>query len=459
MHYFALSFLKAATNMFAKKTKSLSKNTYPDRFIPRRRDDTYGSPLDYPPKKPEAPFDRYLYEAMQDPEGSRVLLFSPEKPSNPLTPPHCYPLRTQVNRMFSPHKDLGSAPKLQVRPIKILDAPNVLDDFYSNTMFWSQANNFVIALSPSDGQSRSSTLYNMQNFNPFSTSTPPINQAITIPDNIAHAVMPLNETKMVSGWHDGTLKLHTLGEAENRSTPFIREIDTSPSIIYSLLRISLETFACGNGEGELMHVDLRTPLGITVQLKKHHQQITALTYNGAYGIASGGNDNQIKLWDIRYLSNEPINTNSFHSAAVKALAFQPNAPRYLVSGGGTVCKKLCYWDIYADAVLSTQDTFSQISGIQHLNDPNYFVSIHGHSDPSLKLWKLSKGHFLKVSEVSTGTGRTLSVAKAPEADVIATLNTDETLRFFHVKNIKSHKDKRLPSHPSEIPTFGALTIR
>ncbi|MCH9756964.1 MAG: WD40 repeat domain-containing protein [Gammaproteobacteria bacterium] len=441
--------------MLSKKRFLSPSSTYPDRFIPRRRNGDLGSPLDYPPKTPKTPLAKHIYEALKDPDGDRVLLFSPPKP---LTPSFNQTVKAPIDAKFVSSYNRRYAAPLSFSKTRVLDAPTMLDDFYSNTMAWSKENNFVISLGSDENAGFSSTLYNIQNIKASGSDPFSVSQSITTP-GVIHAVMPVNETDVVSGWDDGTLKLHTLSTIPEVSSPFIREISTGPSIIYSLIQTSPHTFVCGNRNGELIYVDLRTPLGITAQMKQHEQQIIGLAYDGEHIVASGGNENKVKLWDIRHLDNEPVRTNTTHKAAIKALAFQPNSPRYLISGGGTACRRLCYWDTHTDHVMDTHDTSSQISDVLHLTNPNYLVTSHGFSDASLKLWDVSKRKFSKIAEVSTGKGRTLSIARSPNTDAVATLNSDEAIRFFSVRDMKSEQKKTFEACSSSVFSSSSFTIR
>ena len=56
-------------------------------------------------------------------------------------------------------------------------------------------------------------------------------------------------------------------------------------------------------------------------------------------MASGGNDNQVYIYDIR---NEKVIDNFSHNAAVKALSWTNQ--KNLITGGGTADKKLKFWN-------------------------------------------------------------------------------------------------------------------
>jgi len=78
-------------------------------------------------------------------------------------------------------------------------------------------------------------------------------------------------------------------------------------------------------------------------------------------LASGGNDNKLLIWDHRGgHPDAPLWKWHEHSAAVKAIAWNPHQPGVLVSGGGTLDKKMRFWNTLAGTLLTEVDTGSQV---------------------------------------------------------------------------------------------------
>jgi len=102
-------------------------------------------------------------------------------------------------------------------------------------------------------------------------------------------------------------------------------------------------------------------------------------------LASGGNDNKVCIWDLRgsrrAAAGRPIGPGSGntsgsagedaagdaplwkfheHTAAVKALAWDPHVSGVLATGGGTQDKHIRFWNVLNGSMLNELDTGSQV---------------------------------------------------------------------------------------------------
>lgn len=129
----------------------------------------------------------------------------------------------------------------------------------------------------------------------------------------------------------------------------------------------------------------------------HKQEVCGLRWNTDGGqqnalLASGGNDNKVCIWDLRGskrpgvrptpsaagASSGPSASGSGHAtgsedagdlplwkfhehtAAVKALAWDPHVGGVLATGGGTADKHIRFWNVFTGAMLNELDTGSQV---------------------------------------------------------------------------------------------------
>jgi cell division cycle 20-like protein 1 (cofactor of APC complex) len=95
-----------------------------------------------------------------------------------------------------------------------------------------------------------------------------------------------------------------------------------------VLAWNLNTLTSGGRDRRIFHRDVRESSDYTSKLFGHTQEVCGLEWNpeGAQ-LASGGNDNQLLVWDVR--NNHPTGTFKEHTAAVKAIAWSPHAVRSL----------------------------------------------------------------------------------------------------------------------------------
>lgn len=117
----------------------------------------------------------------------------------------------------------------------------------------------------------------------------------------------------------------------------------------------------------------------------HKQEVCGLKWNNDGGpqaavLASGGNDNKVCIWDLRGSKRAGLRSNGAssgvsgdersdvplwkfhqHTAAVKALAWDPHVSGVLATGGGTADKHIRFWNAYNGSLLHELDTGSQAS--------------------------------------------------------------------------------------------------
>lgn len=156
----------------------------------------------------------------------------------------------------------------------------------------------------------------------------------------------------------------------------------------------------------IYHRDVRDPTMNPVHKSTgHRQEVCGLRWSGDSGgagasgsrggvgiagamLASGGNDNKVCIWDLRGSrrpanqpggaggsasagedasgGDQPLWKFHEHTAAVKALAWDPHVSGVLATGGGTQDKTIRFWNVQNGTMLKELDTGSQV----HLS-PNH----------------------------------------------------------------------------------------
>ena len=96
-----------------------------------------------------------------------------------------------------------------------------------------------------------------------------------------------------------------------------------------------DMLSSGSRDRLILQRDVRTPMiAGERKLVGHRQEVCGLKWSpdGQY-LASGGNDNKLFVWSSAATS--PMQTYSYHVAAVKAISWSPHHHGLLASGGGT----------------------------------------------------------------------------------------------------------------------------
>lgn len=233
--------------------------------------------------------------------------------------------------------------KISTIPIRILDAPNLVDDYYLNLVSWSVDNILAVAL----GQS----VYL------WYAATEQIDHLLTLTgsDDYVTSVCWCNQdgnTNYIAvGTNDSTVQLWDASTLQK-----VRTLKGHSARVGSLAWNRQHWLSSGSRDSSIIQHDARAPQNRVATYIGHTQEVCGLkwSYDGST-LASGGNENFLCLWDAamssanmrsRQLSSSN-NLNDFittvsarvtltqHKAAVKALAWCPFQRGLLASGGGT----------------------------------------------------------------------------------------------------------------------------
>jgi cell division cycle 20-like protein 1 (cofactor of APC complex) len=171
----------------------------------------------------------------------------------------------------------------------------------------------------------------------------------------------------------------------------------------------------------------------------HKQEVCGLKWSPDDSqLASGGNDNKLLLWSTH--NNSPLHRWLDHTAAVKAIAWNPNEHGLLASGGGTADRHIRFWNTLTLQPINAVDTGSQVCNLVFSENSSELVSTHGYSLNQIIVWK-----YPTMQSIATLTGHTFRVlylAMSPDGQTICTGAGDETLRFWNVFPPASNKEER-----------------
>ena len=307
-------------------------------------------------------------------------------------------------------------------PERILDAPELLDDYYLNLLDWNAENILAVALGDSV------YLWN--------ASTGAITPLMQTSGNGSHvtsiAWAPRGQHQMAIGTSDHKVQIWDTSKCK-----LVRSLEGHLSRV-GVLAWNNETLTSGSRDSSIVHRDTRSPSRVIGRLQGHTQEVCGLKWapNGTQ-LASGGNDNLLNIWDERRLgsaahgsSSLPLYVLDRHKAAVKALAWCPWQKHVLASGGGTADRMIRFWNLQTGHFINAVDTHSQVCALQWSMHDRELVSSHGYSHNQLILWKYPS--MVKVAELTGHTSRVLHMAQSPDGTTVVSAAADETLRFWRI---------------------------
>ncbi|KAH6890016.1 WD40-repeat-containing domain protein [Thelonectria olida] len=295
-------------------------------------------------------------------------------------------------------------------PYKVLDAPELADDFYLNLVDWGSANILGVGLG--------SSVYM------WNAQTSKVNKLCTLEDDTVTSVSWIQKgTHLAIGTGKGLVQIWDAEKARRLRTM------TGHTARVGALAWNTHILTSGSRDRLIYHRDVRAPDQWSKKLVGHKQEVCGLKWNCEDGqLASGGNDNKLMVWDK--LSESPLWKFSDHTAAVKAISWSPHQRGLLASGGGTADRRIIFHDTVKGTVINEIDTGSQVCNLAWSKNSNEIVSTHGYSQNQIVVWKYPS--MTQVASLTGHTYRVLYLAMSPDGRVVVTGAGDETLRFWSV---------------------------
>lgn len=360
--------------------------------------------------------------ATEDPGKTKILSFKQKAPM-----PKLASSEEQMREVYSRNKSLHQKPKkaryISSMPEKILDAPDLLDDYYLNLLDWSVDNLLAVGLG--------SSVYL------WNASNGEIDCLLDTED-------PENHITSVSWLQTGT---HIAIGTSRREVQIwdikkqkqLRKFTDHSSRVGSLCW-NRHILTSGSRDAEIHNHDVRIADHLINRWNYHEQEVCGLKWSpleGGKQLASGGNDNNCCIWELGY--DEPIHVLNEHQAAVKALAWSPHQPNLLATGGGTADRHIRFWNTSLGNSISAIDTKSQVCSLIWNPYEKELLSSHGFSQNQLTLWKYPS--MVGCADLTGHTSRVLHTALSPDGTTVCSAAADETLRFWKVFEPVSKKPK------------------
>ncbi|KAF2721861.1 WD40 repeat-like protein [Polychaeton citri CBS 116435] len=382
------------------------------------------------------------------------------------------------NMLLSPRKTPRHVSKV---PYKVLDAPELADDFYLNLVDWGASDILAVGLGE--------CVYL------WSRETGNVKQLCKLDGDPVTSVSWIQRgTHLAIGTTKGlTLIYDAVAERKLRTM-------TGHTARIGSLAWNSHILSTGSRDRTILHRDVRSPQQSIRRLTGHKQEVCGLKWNQeTEQLASGGNDNKIFVWDQmneRWLHRWGEQEGG-HKAAVKAIAWSPHQRGLLASGGGTADRCIKFWNTVSTAqntptysaaaplslsnttdlglglsntslaqpltdeqnlpsspsphLIRSHDTGSQVCNLLFSQLTSEVVSTHGYSQHAINIWKYPSMN--QVVSLTGHTYRVLYLSMSPDGAVIVTGAGDETLRFWDVFN---KKEKSYPKSGSIVSEWGTI---
>ncbi|KAK2490513.1 hypothetical protein MC885_021104 [Smutsia gigantea] len=380
--------------------------------------------------------DRRLQPSTPERKGLFTYSLSTKRSSpddgNDVSPYSLSPVSNKSQKLLrSPRKPTRKISKI---PFKVLDAPELQDDFYLNLVDWSSLNVLSVGLG--------TCVYL------WSACTSQVTRLCDLSvegDSVTSVGWSERGNLVAVGTHKGFVQIWDAAAGKKLS---MLEGHTAR---VGALAWNADQLSSGSRDRMILQRDIRTPpLQSERRLQGHRQEVCGLKWSTDHQLlASGGNDNkgrvkgaprrgagpgltaaipQLLVWNHSSLS--PVQQYTEHLAAVKAIAWSPHQHGLLASGGGTADRCIRFWNTLTGQPLQCIDTGSQVCNLAWSKHANELVSTHGYSQNQILVWKYPS--LTQVAKLTGHSYRVLYLAMSPDGEAIVTGAGDETLRFWNV---------------------------
>ncbi|KAF9172302.1 ubiquitin-protein transferase activating protein [Mortierella sp. AD010] len=363
---------------------------------------------------------------------SRMLAFSAEPPSLDSIGGSGIGAASANRKIYSRHPSFTRSTSnlllkkrtILTSPEKVLDAPGLMDDYYLNLLDWSCTNMIAIGLD------KSVFIWDAESGHAESLVTLTGNT-----DAVASVSWACDGLYLAIGTFDGDTQIWDI-ETKTKVRSMAGHIAR-----VGVLAWDKHILSSGCRDGSIWNHDVRVQNHKVAELSNHTNEVCGLSWRAdGQQLASGGNDNLVNIWDVR--STVPKYTKSNHTAAVKALAWCPWQNNLLASGGGTYDKQIHFWNTTTGARVNTLNTGSQVTSIVWSTEYKEFMSSHGFPDNNISVYGYPSMN--KIIDIPAHDSRILHTALSPDGQTVATVASDENLKFWKLfeKKPVSKKDSR-----------------
>ncbi|XP_054147646.1 cell division cycle protein 20 homolog [Melozone crissalis] len=251
-------------------------------------------------------------------------------------------LNVLYNQKMAPGFSRKKSRYIPSNPEWVLDAPEIHDDYYLNLIDWSSQNFLAVALDD--------TVYL------WSYGTRKLTPLLQTehPDIYISSVSWIKDGDYLAvGTRSAEVQLWDVQP--------LRCLQTMTSHYGRVGALSWNSYILSSGArtGHIHHHDVRVAEHHVATLAGHTEEVCGLKWSldGRY-LASGGNDSLANVWPCTQGGDgnfAPLQTFTHHQGAVKAVAWCPWQMNVLATGGSTIDRHICIWNVCSGDRLSAVD--------------------------------------------------------------------------------------------------------
>jgi len=353
------------------------------------------------------------------PDGRRMFAYKDHRLTTTLNRKDAILQTLPIESLVNTSRNLGTgvsnkaARKISQVPERILDAPEIINDYYLNPIDWSAGNLLAVALA--------NHLYI------WNANTGEVSPLAVLPESdyvcsVKWVPGDVDGSTLAVGLSTGNIMLWNVQEEKK-----LRTLKGHTDRV-AALSWNEHLLTSGGRSGEIRHSDVRTRDHLVGKVKGHQREVCGLAWSpDGKTLASGSNDNLVKLWTMNQ-PNGPKATFSDHKAAVKALAWCPWQNNLLATGAGTADRAIKIWNCNTQTLVKSVDTKSQVCSVVWSANCHEIASSHGFPSNGVVVWKYPD--MSRLAELNGHTDRVLALSLSNDGTTLVSAGADETLQLW-----------------------------
>lgn len=325
---------------------------------------------------------------------------------------------------------------LPQRPIKVLDAPEMEDDFYKQLFHWSPVNN-KIAVGLSNiiyiwdaDEKKASQLCKFFDY-----------------EELCSLKWSPNGKQLAFGMDTGEIKIWDI--TKNQS------ISSLPSHYDRVSCLDWKNDLVSGSKDKAILISDPRDTSILKTFEAHTKQILNVSeanHNQPY-ILSGGNDSRAFVFDKRKENSYTMKV--VHQGPVRAIGWNTKKKNIFATGGGSTDQMLKLWNLQKQKMVDEVCTNAQICDLIFSENENEIVTALGGDSNKVNFY--SEKGLSKIGSLKGHKMRVLNIQFSPDNSQLVSISPDETMRFWEVNDIVRQRSKTEKIEPPKF--FSGINMR
>ena len=332
------------------------------------------------------------------------------------------------------HKLLERLPEKRkgIVPTRVLNAPELLNNYDTDLLDWSRENMVGIGLGSS-----------VYIWDPITTQTTSLRDDLALYEDLVTSVSWANRGSLLAvGTHVGFLEVWDTAVVKR-----IYSVKSHDSVV-GALAWNADVLVSGGRDSRIQFSDIRCAHRSLPSAIGHKEAVRSLKWSpDGRQLASGGLADLL-VWDY-HAKDKPLFTLNEHWSAVRAVGWSPHK-RGLLASGGVMEHDIKFWSTFNGKLLRSTNVGGEVHNLVWSSHSSELLSVQNSSKNAITVWQYPNLVMCDAGQVSSSIGimsmpnrLALSnhLAMSPDGETILTGTNQEILILWKV--LRKPRERRV----------------